>query len=222
MSKLSNSSINDLIPYINNARTHSPEQVAQIAASIKEFGFTNPVLIDKANGIIAGHGRVMGAKALGMKKVPTICLDDLSEAQIKAYILADNRLAENAGWDAELISLELQSLQDMDFDIDLTGFSIDDIIGAQTEGLTDEDDVPELPDTPVTVLGDVWILGNHRLMCGDSTSIDAVETLMDGQKADMVFTDPPYGMNLDTDYSKIKGSEKNQKEMERILFLKRL
>ena len=187
--------ISALIPYVNNARTHSDDQVAQIAASIKEFGFNNPILIDGDNGVIAGHGRLQAAQKLGLSKVPTICLSHLSESQRKAYILADNRLAENAGWDTDLLSLELKDLLDMDFDIELAGFSTDDIILEQDEGLTDEDAVPEIPEEPTTKLGDVWILGNHRLMCGDSTSIDAVEALMDGQKADMVFTDPPYGIN---------------------------
>lgn len=184
-----------LIPYARNSRTHSEAQVQQIAASIKEFGFTNPVLIDDENGIIAGHGRVQAAQLLGMADVPCIVLSGLSEAKKRAYIIADNKLALNAGWNDEMLRLEFEDLKAMDFDLDLTGFSADEIdklMPQVVEGLTDEDAVPDAPETPVTVLGDIWILGNHRLMCGDSTSIDAVEKLMDGQKADMVFTDPPY------------------------------
>lgn len=191
-----NKNTDELIPYVNNARTHSPEQVLQIAASIKEFGFCNPVLIDKDSGIIAGHGRVMAAQKLGLETVPTIELSHLTDTQRKAYILADNRLAEKSGWDDELLRLELYELQDLDFDLALIGFddfdlTIDEIPAA----LTDEDAVPDVPEVPVTKMGDVWLLGNHRLMCGDSTSIDAVEKLMNGVKADMVFTDPPYGID---------------------------
>lgn len=193
--------VSELIPYAMNARTHSDDQVAQICSSINEFGFTNPVLIDENNSIIAGHGRLLAAKKLNMEEVPTIVLTGLTEAQKKAYIIADNKLALNAGWDEETLKLELESLKDMDFDLSLTGFDDDellDLFGNEiNEGLTDEDAVPEPPETPVSVLGDIWILGNHRLMCGDSTSIDAVEKLMDGNKADMVFTDPPYGVDYD-------------------------
>lgn len=188
-----------LIPYAKNSRTHSDEQIAQVMASIKEFGFTNPILIDAENVIIAGHGRLLAAQRLGIEKVPCICLDDLSEAQKKAYVIADNKLALNAGWDDELLKLEIDELRDLKFDVDLLGFSDEELAGLiipeEIEGLTDEDAVPEVPEVPVTVEGDVWILGNHRLMCGDSTSIDAVEKLMDGAKADMVFTDPPYNID---------------------------
>jgi 16S rRNA G966 N2-methylase RsmD len=189
----------DLIPYVNNARTHSEQQVLQIAASIKEFGFNSPVLVDGENGIIAGHGRVLAAKKLNLDEVPTIELKHLTKTQKKAYILADNRLALNSGWDNDLLALELGELSDDGFDLDLLGFDdtelslLDDT--EQTEGLTDEDAVPDVPDEPINKLGDVWILENHRLMCGDSTSIDAVDKLMNGKKADMVFTDPPYGVN---------------------------
>lgn len=190
--------VNDLIPYARNSRTHSDEQVLQIAASIKEFGFTNPVLIDPENGIIAGHGRVMAAKKLGLKDVPCIVAEGWTDAQKKAYVIADNKLALNAGWDNALLALEFAELEDLGFDISLTGFSEAELAAInpiEVTGLTDEDAVLEAPEVPVTVLGDVWLLGNHRLMCGDSTSIDAVEKLMAGQKADMVFTDPPYGMS---------------------------
>jgi len=187
-----------LIPYINNSRTHSDEQIAQVSASIKEFGFTNPILIDEDNGIIAGHGRLLAARKLGLDTVPTITLKGLTDAQKKAYVIADNQLALNAGWDLDALKLELETLQELDFDIDLLGFEDDFIDGllddGPTDGLTDEDDCPEPPADPVSVLGDIWQLGNHRLMCGDSTSIDAIDKLMDGQPVEMLFTDPPYNV----------------------------
>jgi DNA modification methylase len=204
----------ELIPYARNSRTHSEDQVAQIAASIQEFGFTNPVLIDE-KGIIAGHGRIMGARKLGMDEVPTITLHGLSESQRKAYIIADNKLALNAGWDDEMLRLEIADLKEDGFDLDLLGFEDEELSALEVEvveGQTDPDDVPEPPEDPVTVQGDIWTLGNHRLMCGDSTSIDAVEKLMAGQKADMVFTDPPYGMKLNADYSSAKSSLKMIKD----------
>lgn len=197
--KIETTPIDKLVPYVNNARTHSPEQVDQIAASIKEFGFNNPVLIDKKNGIIAGHGRVMAARKLELKEVPTVRLEHLTETQKKAFILADNKIAMNAGWDEELLALELKDLDDVMFDLNLTGFDgkeLDELIQPEpVAGLTDEDEVPEEPIEPVTKAGDLWILGNHRLLCGDSTKPEDVERLMDGQKADMVFTDPPYNIN---------------------------
>jgi DNA modification methylase len=207
--------IESLIPYVNNARTHSDAQVAQIAGSIKEFGFNNPVLIDEESGIIAGHGRVLAARKLNLNTVPCIKLNHLSPARRKAYILADNKLALNAGWDNDILRLELADLKELDIDTDLTGFTLDEIAELNpniTVGLTDEDAVPDVPETSVTKLGDVWILGNHRVMCGDSTSIDAVEKLMDGQKADMVFTDPPYGMFLNADYSDMGGKNSMTKK----------
>lgn len=187
----------DLTPYANNSRTHSKEQVGQIVESIKEFGFTNPILIDEAGGIIAGHGRFEAANALCMEEVPTITLTGLSEAQKRAYVIADNRLALNAGWDIEALTSELKALQAEDFNLDLIGFDPDELakmLAEPVEGQTDEDAVPEVPEAPVTVEGDIWVLGRHRLMCGDSTSIDAVERLMDGRRARMVHTDPPYGV----------------------------
>jgi DNA modification methylase len=190
--------IEKLIPYAKNARTHSDEQVAQIAASIKEFGWTNPLLVDGEKGIIAGHGRLAAARKLGMTEVPVIELAHLTNTQKKALILADNKLALNAGWDNEMLILELQELELEGFDLELTGFSPDEVNALNPkviDGLTDEDAVPEVPEEPKTKLGDIYQLGNHRLMCGDSTSIDAVDKLMDGQKADMVFTDPPYGVD---------------------------
>lgn len=190
--------VGDLIPYVNNSRTHSDEQVMQVASSIKEFGFTNPILIDGEGGIIAGHGRLMAAKKLGLDEVPCIRLGHLTEAQRKAYVIADNQLALNSGWDLDVLKVEMERLEELDFDIDLLGFG-DDFLSSllvkePSEGLTDEDAVPEAPETPTTVEGDVWVLGNHRLMCGDSTSIDAVDTLMGGHKVDMLFTDPPYNV----------------------------
>ncbi len=188
----------DLIPYARNSRTHSDEQINQIAASIKEFGFLNPIIIDGENGIIAGHGRVMAANKLNIKELPCVDASHLSETQRRAYVIADNKLALNSGWDIEMLRVEFDELQEAGFDLELTGFSMDEIADLQieelTEGLTDEDETPECPDVPTAVLGDIWQLGNHRLMCGDSTSIDEVEKLMDGNKADMVFTDPPYNV----------------------------
>ncbi len=188
-----------LIPYARNSRTHSDEQIAQICGSIKEFGFTNPVLIDADGLIIAGHGRTMAAQRLNMKEVPCLRLAHLTEAQKKAYIIADNKLALNAGWDEEMLALELGDLQGLDFDLSLTGFDDDELNAllaeAVEEGLVDEDEAPPPPEEPVSKLGDIWQLGSHRVMCGDSTSINAVDKLMDGNKADMVFTDPPYGMS---------------------------
>ena len=198
----------DLIPYARNSRTHSEEQVTQIAASIKEFGFLNPVIVDGEKGIIAGHGRVMAAKKLGMTELPAVEASHLTDAQRRAYIIADNKLALNAGWDDEMLRVEFAELTEAGFDLDLTGFSLDEIGALQIEeippGLTDEDAVPDVPVTPVTVEGDVWLLGRHRLMCGDSTSIDAVERLMDGAKPDLIHTDPPYGMNAVTKSSVLK------------------
>jgi DNA modification methylase len=204
--------IESLIPYARNSRTHSDAQVAQIAASIREFGWTNPVLIDAEGGIIAGHGRIMAGRKLGITEAPCIILDGLTEAQRRAYVIADNKLALNAGWDVELLKIELGDLKALDFDLSLTGFDpgeLGNLLADKTEGLTDEDAVPETPARAVTVLGDVWLLGKHRVMCGDSTSIDAVDTLMAGGKANMVLSDPPYGMFLDTDFSTIKGSMKS-------------
>ena len=191
-------SVADLIPYAKNSRTHSDQQVAQIAASIKEFGFTNPVLIDNDGGIIAGHGRVMAARKLKLKEVPCIRLGHLTDAQKRAYVIADNKLALNAGWDDEMLKLELGDLKELNFDLSLTGFSTDEINALLTrdvvEGLTDEDAVPEVPEEPVTKSGDVWVLGKHRLMCGDSTSIDEATKLCNGMAVDMLLTDPPYNV----------------------------
>jgi DNA modification methylase len=190
----------DLIPYARNARTHSDEQVAQIAASIREWGWTTPVLIDEAGGIIAGHGRVMAARKLGLTDVPVMVAAGWSEAQKRAYVLADNKLALNAGWNDELLALELGEIGALGFDLGLTGFGTDEISALSatgTAGLTDPDAVPEPPVDPVTKPGDLWLLGEHRVMCGDSTKAEDVERLMAGAKADLCFTSPPYGQQRD-------------------------
>ena len=197
--KIEQRSVAKLIPYAANSRTHSDAQVAQIAASIKEFGWTNPILVSGDNSIIAGHGRLMAARKLDMEEVPVIVLDHLSKAQQRALVIADNQLAMNAGWNMDMLKAEIEDLNLENFNLELLGFDeafLDGLLEtAPSGGNTDEDAVPEVPETPKTVLGDVWVLGNHRLMCGDSTSIDAVDKLMNGAKADMVFTDPPYGMS---------------------------
>ena len=193
--KITRRKVDDLIPYARNARTHSDEQVAQIAASIKEWGWTTPVLIDEGGEIIAGHGRVMAARKLGIEEIPTMTATGWTKAQKRAYVLADNQLPQNAGWDMDLLKVEAMDLDGEGFDMSLLGFDDDfmaSLLVEETEGLTDEDAVPDVPENPVTVSGDVWLLGDHRLMCGDSTSIDAVEKLMDGVLADLLLTDPPY------------------------------
>lgn len=204
--KIEQASIDALIPYARNSRTHSETQVAQIAASIREFGFTNPVLIDGDGGIIAGHGRVLAARMLGMQTVPAVRIDYMSEAQKRAYVIADNKLALNAGWDEELLALELTDLQESGFDLDLTGFDEAEIdvllasMDATPEGETEADDVPEPQDDVVTQPGDVWVLGKHRLMCGDSTQALHVETLLAGASPHLMVTDPPYGVEYDADW----------------------
>lgn len=191
-------SVSDLIPYVLNSRSHSDEQVAQIASSIREFGFTNPVLIDADNNLIAGHGRVLAARKINLETVPAIVVTGLDDRKRRALVIADNKLALNADWDEAALRVELEDLAG-DFG-ELMGFSEDELVSLlkqdASEGLTDEDAVPDTPEQPVTVEGDVWVLGNHRLMCGDSTSIDAVEKLMDGKAVDMVFTDPPYNVSF--------------------------
>jgi DNA modification methylase len=193
-----------LIPYARNSRTHSETQVAQVAASIREFGFTNPVLIDAQGGIIAGHGRVLAARKLGLDAVPAIRIDYMTEAQKRAYIIADNKLALNAGWDDELLALELGELQDEGFDLSLTGFDDDELAAllldeAEEGSLGDGEEIPEAMPDPVSVTGDVWQLGPHRVMCGDSTIISDVEKLMDGKTAQLLHADPPYGMGKEGD-----------------------
>ena len=191
--------VEDLIPYVNNSRKHSDEQVAQIASSIKEFGWTNPILIDGTNSIIAGHGRLMAARKLKMEEVPTIELSHLTDTQRKALVIADNKLALNADWDNTLLTIELDELLKDGFALDILGFNADELNALlepeQVDGLTDEDAVPEVPEEPKTKLGDIYQLGNHRLMCGDSTSVDAVEKLVNNIIIDLCYTDPPYGIN---------------------------
>jgi hypothetical protein len=203
--------IADLIPYARNSRTHNDAQVAQIAASIKEFGWTNPVLLDGENGIIAGHGRVLAAQKLGESEVPTIELSHMDDNQKRAYIIADNKLALNAGWDNEMLMLEVADLKDAGYDLGLTGFSLDELEALNPEvieGLTDEDSVPEIPEEPKTKKGDIYRLGNHRLMCGDSTFIGDIDKLMQGTYPDLVHTDPPYGMNAVSKSSVLKKNYK--------------
>jgi DNA modification methylase len=192
-----------LVPYARNARTHSEAQVAQIAGSIREFGFTNPVLIDAADGIIAGHGRVMAARALGLSDVPCIRLAHLTETQRRAYVLADNRIALNSGWDADMLALEVDSLIGDDFDLSLLGFDdaeLAALLNQPTDGLTDPDEVPEPPAVPVAAPGDVWLLGNHRLACGSCTDAHTVEALLAGALPHLMVTDPPYGVEYDAEW----------------------
>ena len=189
-----------LIPYVRNPRTHTEGQVAQIAASIREFGWTNPILVDGENGVIAGHGRLMAARKLGLSTVPVIELDGMSEAQKKAYVIADNQTALNAGWDTELLGLEIGELDSLGFDLSLIGFSDVEIAGLLapgTGGLTDPDAIPEVPRQPVSREGDLWLLGGHRLFCGDSTSARNVERVLDGVKPHLMVTDPPYGVSYE-------------------------
>ena len=206
----------DLIPYIRNSRTHSDAQVTKIAASIKEFGFLNPVIVDGKNGIIAGHGRVMAAKKLGLEEVPVVEASHLSEAQRRAYVIADNRLALDAGWDEEMLRVEFAELDELGFDLELTGFTLDEIGALEpeelTEGLTDEDAVPEAPETPVTVEGDVWVMGKHRLMCGDSGSVDAIDQLLAGVTPNAVVTDPPYGIGIDGQKGSVSKNPKHNRK----------
>ncbi|MDP1620513.1 MAG: site-specific DNA-methyltransferase [Hylemonella sp.] len=190
-----------LVPYARNARTHSEEQVAQIAASIVEFGFTNPILAGSDGVIVAGHGRLAAAQKLGLNTVPVVVLDHLTPTQRRALIIADNRIAENAGWDDAMLRIELQSLQEDGFNLDITGFDADALAeimaGEETsvDGQTDDDAVPEVPVNPISRPGDVWELGNHRLLCGDATDPNSYELLMADGQADMVFTDPPYNVD---------------------------
>lgn len=200
--------IDKLVPYANNARTHSPEQVNKLRASLREFGFINPIIIDKDFGIIAGHGRLLAAREEGYDEVPCVLADHLSEAQKKAYILADNRMAMDAGWDEELLRVEIEALQGVDFDIALTGFDEKELSKLFDDGKEAEDDDfdvdAELQKPTITKPGDVWTLGRHRLVCGDSTKPETYEVLMDGRKANLVVTDPPYNVNYEGTAGKIK------------------
>ena len=190
--------VSELIPYINNSRTHSEEQITQIVSSIKEFGFTNPILIDKDNSIIAGHGRLQAVKRLGLEEVPCILISGLTKTQIKALIIADNQLALNAGWDLEKLSVEIEGLEDDKFDISLLGFDdkfLNDLLFKENEGLTDEDATPDSPENPKSKLNDIWILGSHKIICGDSTKAEDYKSLFKDHIADMIFTDPPYNVD---------------------------
>ncbi|HHH46063.1 MAG TPA: site-specific DNA-methyltransferase [Thiotrichales bacterium] len=207
-----------LQPYAGNARTHSDAQIAQIAASIEEFGFTNPILADGEGVIIAGHGRLLAAQRLGLEKVPVITLDHLTDAQRRALVIADNKIAENAGWDEETLRLEIEALQELEFDLDLIGFSdeeLDDLLGeldGGPEGAVDgEDDVPAPPDDPVSQSGDLWILGNHRLLCGSSTVATDVERLLGTVKPLLMVTDPPYGVEYDPGWRNQAGAAKTRR-----------
>ena len=194
--------LSNLVPYINNARTHSPEQVTKLRSSLREFGFVNPVIIDRDYGIIAGHGRVMAAKEEGIEEVPCVFVDYLTEAQKKAYIIADNRFAQDAGWDEELLRIEIEALQGMDFDVGLTGFNDDeiaDLFDANGKSEAEDDDFDlsaALEKASFVQRGDIWTVGRHRLMCGDATSTEDVAALMDGKKANLIVTDPPYNVDF--------------------------
>ena len=192
--------IDKLIPYVNNARTHSPEQINKLRASLREFGFINPVIVDDKFNIVAGHGRVMAAQAEGIKEVPCVYVDYLTEAQKKAYILADNRMAMDAGWDEEMLRVELEALQDMAFDLSMTGFDDKELADLfKTEEEVEDDDFDldaALEKAAFVKRGDIWTVGRHRLMCGDATSAEDVAKLMDGKKANIIVTDPPYGVSF--------------------------
>ena len=197
-----------LVPYVNNARTHSAEQIMKLRSSLREFGFINPIIIDKDYNIIAGHGRLMAAKDEGIREVPCVFVDYLTEAQKKAYILADNRMALDAGWDEELLKVEIEALQAEDFDLGLTGFDEKELASFfDADNAVHEDDFDvdaELEKPPVTKTGDVWLLGRHRLVCGDSTKEETYTTLMKGEQANLVVTDPPYNVNYQGTAGKIK------------------
>ncbi len=190
-----------LKPYDRNARTHSDAQVEQIIASIHEWGWTNPVLIDEAGLILAGHGRVMAASKMGLAEVPCIAIEGLTEAQKRAYVLADNKLALNAGWDEEVLNAELKALADLDFDLELVGFDLSEVrFLARLDATGDPEEVPEAPADPVTKPGDVWLLGPHRLTCGDSTNAADVARVLAGAKPHLMVTDPPYGVEYDAEF----------------------
>jgi DNA modification methylase len=207
--------VEKLIPYARNARTHSAEQVAQVAASIAEFGWTNPILAGADGIVIAGHARLLAARKLGMTKVPVIVLDHLTESQRRALVLADNRLALNAGWDEEMLSVEMAALDEDGFNLEVVGFTDEEIEGLLRDpeevhaGNTDDDAVPETPETAITVPGDIWLLGQHRLLCGDSIQMESVEKVLAGGLADMVFCDPPYNVNYGaTMKDKLRGKKR--------------
>lgn len=214
--------IEQLIPYARNARTHSTEQINQLRSSLREFGFVNPVIVDKEFNIIAGHGRIMAAKEENVVEVPCVFVEHLTNAQKRAYILADNRLALNAGWDEEMLSVELAELMDEEYDMSLLGFDdseMDRLMGMNDEVKDDEFDVEEELAKPVmTQAGDIWLLGNHRLICGDSTKEETYILLMDGKKANLVVTDPPYNVNYEGTAGKIKNDNMDQNTFYEFLF----
>ena len=200
--------VSKLVPYANNSRTHSKEQIKKIQSSLREFGFVNPILIDRKYNIIAGHGRLLAAKEDGLETVPCVFVDHLTEAQKKAYIIADNRLAEDAGWDKDLLAIELENLQELDFDLDLLGFDaaeLNTLLNSADDVKEDDFDVDEeLKKPPLSKQGDLWILGRHRLLCGDSTKLESYEKLMDGKKANLIVTDPPYNVKYEGTAGKIQ------------------
>lgn len=207
-------SVADLIPYARNSRTHSDAQVGKIAASIREFGFLNPIIVDGQNGIVAGHGRVLAAQKMGLATLPCIEAAHLTEAQKRAYIIADNRLALDAGWDNEMLKVELTDLQADGFNLELTGFNLDEIAAFlvdKTDGLTDPDDVPEMPVDPVSMEGDIWVLGKHRIACGSSTDAHTVEAVLAGVKPHLMVTDPPYGVEYDPSWRNQAGAAKTKR-----------
>ncbi len=216
--------IDELIPYANNARTHDKEQINKLRSSLREFGFVNPVLVDKDKNIIAGHGRVMAAREEGIKKVPCVLVEHLTDAQKKAYILADNRLALDAGWDEEILALELETLKEMDFNIDFTGFDaaeIEDLFSRIHDKNTEDDDFDidkALEEEAVSKLGDIWLLGKHKLICGDSTKAETYERLMEGKKANLCITDPPYGVSYEGTAGTIQNDGLQDKEFYQFLF----
>ena len=216
--------VSDLIPYINNSRIHSEEQITQLISSIKEFGFTNPILLSPDNSIIAGHGRLQAIKRLGHEEVPCIIISGLTKTQIKALIIADNQLALNAGWDLEKLSVEVEGLKDEDFNIDILGFEdefLKDLFFKENEGLIDEDATPDVLENPKSKLNDVWVLGSHKIICGDSTKAEDYKHLFKDHIADMIFTDPPYNVNYSgrgkNDLGKIIND--NMEENKFVLFL---
>ena len=215
-------SLEKLVPYVNNARTHNAEQIMKLRSSLREFGFINPVIIDKEYNIIAGHGRVTAAKEEGIKEVPCVFVDYLTEAQKKAYILADNRMAMDAGWDEELLRVEIEALQAEAFDLSLTGFDdkeLSDLFKNDADVQEDDFDVDaELEKPTFSKTGDVWTLGRHRLVCGDSTKADTFEVLMNGRKANLVVTDPPYNVNYEGTAGKIKNDNLADEKFYQFLF----
>lgn len=215
-------STDKLIPYVNNARTHSAEQIMKLRSSLREFGFINPVIIDREFNVIAGHGRIAAAKAEGIEEVPCVFADHLTEAQKKAYILADNRMALDAGWDEEMLKVEIEALQAEDIDISLTGFDekeLASLFDTDTDAQEDDFDVDaELEKPCVTQSGDIWMLGKHTLVCGDSTKEDTYAALMDSRKANLVITDPPYNVNYEGTAGKIKNDNMAADKFYQFLF----